>query len=93
MIELNFSLRFEIRPPRTKPETQTKSAISPECLEEARQCYETFLTNLEALAVKALITGNWDAVYAHIAGNITSQNQNYNAHAIALITRILSDRN
>lgn len=93
MIELRFSFKIEIGPPPTKPETQSKSVVSLENLEAVKQEYETFLTDLEALAVKALITGNWDAVYAHIAGNITSQNQNYNAHAIALITRILSDRN
>ncbi len=41
-----------------------ESPLDP--LEEIRQEYEGFLTELEALAVQALATNNWDAFYAHL---------------------------
>jgi hypothetical protein len=35
-------------------------------LEAVRSSHEPFLNDLEALAVQALATGNWDEVFAHI---------------------------
>ena len=37
-----------------------------EDLEELRQQHETWLAELEGLAVEAIATNNWDAFYAHV---------------------------
>ena len=112
MIQLNFSLTFGFgRPKPTSCQESEETAFGPvadfenleevedlEHLEEVRQLYETFLSDLEALAVKALISGDWSDVYARIrtvAGNKTNQNfpaVEYDASAIAVITRILDDQ-
>ncbi len=67
-----------------------------ERLEEGRQLYESFLSELEGLAVQALLTGNWSEVYAHIATVAGGRNNQYSpsqedGEALALITRILGE--
>jgi hypothetical protein len=42
--------------------TQRLKENPPDPLDEVRQEHEAFLTDLEAAAVKALVTGNWDDV-------------------------------
>lgn len=37
-----------------------------EHLEAIRQQHESFLADLEGLAVEAIATNNWDAFYAHL---------------------------
>jgi hypothetical protein len=53
--------------PLSKKEIQKlKKKTQPAPLEEIRQEHESFLAELEGLAVEALATNNWDAFYAHI---------------------------
>jgi hypothetical protein len=40
--------------------------IAPEPLEAIRQEHESFLTQLEALAVEAIVSNDWSDVYDHI---------------------------
>ena len=67
--------------------------------EEIRQEHEPWLNDLEALAVKALASGNWGEVYGHLAQKVYSQPitledlvspEDYSG-AIALINRLLFD--
>lgn len=67
--------------------------------EEIRQEHENWLNGLEALAVKALASGNWGDVYAHLAEKVYSQpitlehlvSPDDFSEAIALINRLLFD--
>ena len=40
--------------------------MSNEDLEEIRQEHETWLAELEGLAVEAIASNNWDALYTHV---------------------------
>ncbi len=106
MIQLNFSLTFRFgRPKPTSRQELEETASGPvadfenlEDLEEVKQRYEVFLTDLEALAVKALISGDWSDVYARIAtvaGNKNNRNFlaiEYDSDAIAVLARILDEQ-
>jgi hypothetical protein len=46
----------------TNPLIETLSEPTAEQMEEIRQDHESFLSDLETAAVKALATGDWDAV-------------------------------
>jgi hypothetical protein len=48
--------------------------LSPEQMEAIRQQHEAFLTQLEALAVKAIAKGYWDEVYDFISFNAPENN-------------------
>jgi len=81
---------------QVKLDLETLEKLKLERLEEGRQLYESFLAELEGLAVQALLTGNWNEVYAHIATVAGSRNNQYSpsqedGEAIALITRILGE--
>ncbi|HEY9710427.1 MAG TPA: hypothetical protein V6D48_19625, partial [Oculatellaceae cyanobacterium] len=71
--------------------------ITADHLEDIRQQHESFLTELEGLAVQALATGNWDKVLAHInQAHPTDlsdcfQSQEEYGEAIAFIQRLLGD--
>jgi hypothetical protein len=74
--------------------------ITADHLEDIRQEHEGFLVELEALAVQALATGNWDKVFAHInqvrfhptdLSDCFQSREEY-GEAIAFITRLLGDR-
>ncbi len=81
------------------------NGISGECmttadsLEDIRQEHESFLAELEALAVKALASGDWSEVYAHIAtiaGKKTNLSECFDSkgeydEVIAFISRLLGD--
>ena len=68
-------------------------------LEFIRQQHESFLTDLEALAVQALVTRDWAAVYEHIATVSTTKVNLSNSfkseedfvEAISFINRLLGD--
>ncbi len=71
----------------------------PDPLEEIRQLHESWLADLEGLALEALVSGDWGEVYAHI-NQVRSrhtdlsdcfQSQEEYSEAIAFINRILSD--
>jgi hypothetical protein len=51
-------------------------SIAPEHLEAIRQEHEPFLTKLEALAVQAIASNNWENFYEHL---IDFQNE-YDLH-------------
>jgi hypothetical protein len=60
-------------------------------LEAIRQEHESWLNELEGLAVRAIVTNNWDAFYAHL---IEFQNE-YDLHGesvIAIGEDAVSDR-
>ncbi len=50
-------------------ETPSEPELLPEQMEAIRQQHEGFLSDLEALAVKAIAKGYWDDVYDHISFN------------------------
>ena len=58
----------------TEDWTQRLKENPPDPLEYIRQIYESWLTELEGLAVEAISTNNWDAFYAHL---INFQNEHY----------------
>ena len=68
-------------------------------LEFIRQQHESFLADLEGLAVQALASGDWTDVYAHIAtiaGSKTDLSECFNSpeeydEAIAFIQRLLGE--
>lgn len=73
---------------------------NPADLQDAiRQEHEGFLAELEALAVEALVTGNWDEVFTHI-NQVRSakvdlsncfQSQEEHGEVIAFIQRLLGE--
>jgi hypothetical protein len=50
-------------------ENASEPGLLPEEIEAIRQQHEPFLTQLEALAVKALASGDWSEVYDHVNFN------------------------
>ena len=68
-------------------------------LELIRQQHESFLNDLEGLAVEALFTGNWDEVFAHInqvRSRHTDLSDCFNSpeeydEALAFINRLLGE--
>jgi len=57
---LNFILDL------TEDDPQRLKEIPSDSLEEIRQQYESFLTELEALAVEAIATNDWNDFYRHL---------------------------
>ena len=67
--------------------------MTPQDLEFIRQQHEVFLSDLEALSVQALASGNWDEVLAHInqvrlVGNDLSDRFNSQEDFFAFLTFI-----
>ncbi len=50
----------------TTKENPPKPELNPDQMEEIRQQHEAFLTKLEALAVSAIATNDWNDFYRHL---------------------------
>jgi hypothetical protein len=72
--------------------------LNQDQIEEICQEYESFLNQLEGLAIQALATGEWDEVFAHINQGSTKSDlsdcfnfQEEYHEALTLINRLLGE--
>jgi hypothetical protein len=67
----------------TEDWTQRLKENPPDPLEYIRQIHESWLTELEGLAVEAISTNNWDAFYAHLI-NFQNEHDHHGESGIAI---------